>query len=285
MTILVTGATGQVGGAVARRLLERDHAVRALVRDPASPRAQALAAGGATLVRGDLSDHASLVAAAEGAEVLFLVTTPAAGVDVEAQQGIAMVDAAKAAGVGHVVFSSVADAQNATGIPHFDSKQVIEEHLAASGLSYTAVAPAFFYDNVLFPWNQQALAAGRWAQALPADRPLKMISVADIAAFAVHVIEHPTAFANEHIDIAADELTGLQMAAALTSALGRPVAYEEQSLEAVRDQFEDMAIMYAWFDEVGFTVDVDALHARYPEIPWTPFADWARTQRWEAGRA
>src|SRR2546430_13967346 len=92
------------------------------------------------------------------------------GADKETAQGITITDAAKAAGVAHFVYSSVASANRATGISHFDSKYAVEKHLQASGVPYTIVAPVFFMENVLQPWMLSGLRQGKLAMAMPAKR-------------------------------------------------------------------------------------------------------------------
>lgn len=278
--VLVTGATGRIGGTVARRLVGAGHRVRAFVRNPAGERAEALERAGVELAPGDLEDQASSAEACTGMDAVFIVTTPLPGVDVEVVHGKTMASAAAAAGVQHIVLSSVADAQRGTGIPHFESKHAIEAHLRTLGVVWTAVAPAFFYENVLFPWNLEGLKAGVWRQPLPPNRPLKMITVRDIAAFVALVIDHPGEFAGQHVDIASDELTGAEVAEALTAVIGEPIRYVEQDLKEVRDQFDDMATMYEWLQNTGFSIDIQALRTRYPQVQWTPFPNWARTINW-----
>ena len=278
---LVTGATGQIGGKVARQLLAKGHDVRALVRDASKPSAKALETLGAELSVGDYGTPETLVAAASGVDAVFILTSPNGGIEAETRGGVAMADAAKQAGVGHLVLNSVADAQHETGIPHFESKQRIEEHLQSLGVPYTVVAPVYYYTNLL--WSAQAIAEGTWRIALPGERKLQMISPDDIAAFAVHVLEHPREFADRHIDIAADELSPREMAAALSEATGGAVRFERQPLAEVREYTnEDMGLMFEWFDTTGYSVRIPELAAEYPEIPWTPFADWAKAQSWGA---
>src|SRR5450631_3709779 len=133
LTVVVTGATGKQGGAVARGLLERGHKVRAITRDPNSSQAKPLADSGASIVTASLDDTAAITKALEGATSLFAMTTPyGGGADAETKQGFAAVDAAKAAGV-HLVFTSVNSANKRTGVPHFDSKYEVEKHIAKVG--------------------------------------------------------------------------------------------------------------------------------------------------------
>jgi uncharacterized protein YbjT (DUF2867 family) len=139
--ILVLGATGGQGGAVTAALLARQARVRAMVRRPGEPSVQRLTERGVEVMVGSLDDRAALGAAMEGAAAVFALTTPfEAGVDAEVAQGRAIVAAADDARVPHLVFSSVAGADQHTGVPHFDSKAIIEKGLAASGLRYTITA-------------------------------------------------------------------------------------------------------------------------------------------------
>src|SRR5688572_4218083 len=131
--VLVTGATGKQGGAVARRLLARGHKVRALTRDVGSAAAKALAGAGAELVAGTLAERASVERALAGADALFAMSTPfEAGVEAETAQGANAADAAKSTGA-YLVYTSVGSADRATGIPHFESKFVVEQHIRAVG--------------------------------------------------------------------------------------------------------------------------------------------------------
>ena len=275
--VLVTGATGQQGGAVTRALLEKGHNVRAIVRDTQSEKAVALAQMGVQLVGGDMEDTASVAAAAQGADSMFAVTSPLVlGTDHETLLGKNLVDGAVAAGVGHFVYSSVASADKETGVPHFESKWEVEKHLDESGLDWTVTAPVFFYENISSPWLAADLADGRYRQAMPTDRDLQMIGLAAIGALNAVVIDGREDFFGKRIDIASDERTGAQTAAALSGAMGRTITFAEQPIEEVRAGFgEDMALMYEWFTEVGYDVDLDDLASRFPSVDWESFADWA----------
>ncbi len=133
-TILVTGATGQQGGAVVRSLSTRGWKIRALVRDPAKPAAQQLAKNNIELIKGDLFTPASLDEALKGVYGVFSVQTPADGVGGEIIQGKFLADAAQKAQVQHFVYSSVGGAERESGIPHFESKWQVEKHIRAIGL-------------------------------------------------------------------------------------------------------------------------------------------------------
>lgn len=282
-TVLVTGATGKQGGTLARLLLRKGHRVRALVRKNGAPAAVALKNAGAELALGTFDDRASLQRAAMGVNAVFAMSTPfEGGVDTEVRQGLAIADAAKVAGVSHLVFSSVAGATQETGIPHFDSKARIEKHIRALGVPHTIIAPVFFMENFLSAAWLAALKDGKLPMALPADRKLQQVALEDLAQVAAQVIERRRDYLDRRIEIASDELTGEQAAAALSRAADRPVQYSEVPVDQLRSQNEDLAKMFDWFDKVGYAVDIPALRKEFPSVTWHDFDAWARAQNLSA---
>jgi len=179
---LVLGATGGQGGAVADALLARDARVRAMVRRPDEPAVRRLTDRGVEVVTGSLDDPATLGAAMRDVAGAFAMTTPfEAGVEAEMAQGRAIVAAAADRHVPHLVFSSVAAADQQTGFPHFDSKAIIEKDLTASGLPYTITAPTYFFDNALGGLDR--IYAGILDLPLPPDRPLQQVARPDLGGF------------------------------------------------------------------------------------------------------
>jgi uncharacterized protein YbjT (DUF2867 family) len=279
--VLVTGATGKQGGAVVGALLTRGHQVRTLTRNSGSAAAQRLRQEGVEIAVGDFNDHDSLVRAARGVDAVFVMSTPfQQGPQQETAQGVGVTDAAKAAGVAHVIYTSVASADRATGIPHFDSKYEVEKHLHASDVSFTIVAPVFFMENFLQPWMLSGLRQGKLAMALPSKRSLQQIAVADIGAFVAAVIERGETVFGRRFDIAGDELTGDEAAAVLANVTGREIRYEGFPPAVLRAQSEDMARMFEWFDGTGYAADIESLRRDFPEVKWHTFEDWARKQDW-----
>src|SRR5438046_3366848 len=170
LTGLVTGATGKQGGHLVRELLARGHAIRALTRKPESAGAAALAARGVTIVRGDFEDQGTLERAARGVDTVFAMSTPyESGEKTETREGINIVRAASSAGVTHLVYTSVAGADRATGVPHFDSKFEVEKEVRRSGVPFTIIAPVFFMENFLADWMQPGIARGSLTMAVPAN--------------------------------------------------------------------------------------------------------------------
>lgn len=277
--VLVTGATGQQGGSVVTALLARGHRVRALTRNIESPAAKDLRNRGVGVARGDFTDPTSLQTAAQGVDAVFAMSTPIeAGIESETAQGIAMVDAMKAAGVRHMIFSSVASADRATGIPHFESKYKVEKHLMSSGVSYSIVAPVFFMENVLQSWVSGDWADGKIAMAMPGDRSLQHVAVANIGEFVAVLIERGESVFGKRFDIAGFEGSGDEIARILSRASECEIRYEGFPPDGLRPQFEDMALMFEWFDKTGYSVDLEGLRRDFSEINWLSFEAWAKKQ-------
>lgn len=270
----VLGATGAQGGAVVRALLDSGATVRGLTRRTDSASAQRLHDAGVDVVAADLSDHAAVARAFAGVDGAYALTTPFEdGPEAEVAQGQSIIDAALAARVPHLVFSSVADADQHTGIPHFESKAAVESALAGSGLSYTVVGPAYFYDNML--GGLADIRAGVLELPLPEHAPLQQLSRRDLGRFVAAVLTDPDPLRGARIDIAADDPTPQQMAATLTSALGRPVELVTRDPDQISSQ--DMRAMFGFLARGGYTVNIPELHARYPHVGWQSFSDWVDT--------
>jgi uncharacterized protein YbjT (DUF2867 family) len=257
-----------------------------MTRDTGSDGARALSKQGVEVVKGDFSNPGSLKAALTGVDGAFLMSTPfEAGPEVETKQGIAFVDAAKASGLRHLVYTSVGAADKKTGIPHFESKYAVEKRIVESGIPYTIIAPVYFYDNMMAPFVLPGLQNGVLAQALPERTALQMVSVRNIGQFGALVFARLDDFASKRIDLAGDSLTGKAVANAIGEASGRDIGYVEVPLDQVRQMSEDMALMYQWFEKVGYSVDIDGLRRDYPEVKWERFKDWARRQDWSVLKA
>jgi uncharacterized protein YbjT (DUF2867 family) len=281
LTVVVTGATGKQGGAVVRNLLDRGHAVRAVTRDTSSAKAGELSKLGVTLVRASFEDAAALTKALEGATSLFAMTTPfQVGTEAETRQGISVADAAKAAGV-HLVFNSAGSANRRTGIPHFESKFLVEEHISKIGVRATVLAPVYFMENLYF--GKEQLAKGVYASPLPPTRRLAQVAVADIGAVAVRLLENPDRFAGKRLDLGGDELTGNEVIAILARITGSPFTYFQVPLDVIRQRMgEDGAKMYEWFERVGYTFNRAALRREFPDVAFHDFESWAKAQDWKS---
>jgi uncharacterized protein YbjT (DUF2867 family) len=277
--ILVCGATGNQGGAVARSLLDRGFQVRALTRDPQKPEAQALVEGAAEVVQGDMEDRSDMERVLEGVYGIFSVQNFwETGYDREVQQGKTVADAIKEAGVQHCVYSSVGSAHRQTGIPHFDSKWEVEEHLRELDLPYTVLRPVFFMQN--WEMMREPILGGTLAQPLDPDKPFQHVAVEDIGAFAVIAFEHPDEWIGREVDIAGDEQTMPEIAETFGRVIGREVDYYQVPWDQFEEQMgEEFAVMYRWFNDVGYEADIDTLRRECPEL--TTFERYLRSHGWE----
>jgi uncharacterized protein YbjT (DUF2867 family) len=278
--VLVTGATGKQGGAVVKHLLRGDFRIRGLTRNPEKPAAKELAAQGVEVVAGDMDDRASLDRALDGAYGVFSVQNFwETGYEREVAQGIRVADAAEAAGVEHFVYSSVGSAHRNTGLAHFESKWEVENHLRGSGIPCTIFRPVFFMDNWETPFLKEGILGGTLAQPLDTDVPFQQIAVDDIGRFVARAFESPDEWIGRELDIAGDERTMPEIAAAFGEAIGRPVEYVQVPWDAYREAAgEEYYEMYRWFSEVGYNADIRKLEQEYP--PLTRFEEYLARSGW-----
>ncbi len=279
--VLVSGATGQQGGAVVDALLAKGHKVRGMSRNVESEKSLALVDRGVEMIHADFTDGNALVSAIKGVDAFFLMGTPfEEGVEKETELGIQAIQAAREARVEHLVYSSVGSANKNTGIPHFESKFKVEQFIQESGLNATIIAPVFFMENVISPWMLPSIKEGFFSQALPEERNLQMISIKNIGAVVAEVISRGAKEYGKRYDLAEDELTGVEVAKILSKVSGKRIGYKGFPPSVIKDQMEDMAIMYEWFDKVGYSVNFNDLKNKFPEVAWTTFKEWAETRSW-----
>ena len=252
--IAVVGATGSQGGGLVRAILaDPDHefAARALTRNSQSGKARELTASGAEVVEADLDDEATLVRAFEGAHGVFIVTnywadrTPEeearrTRAEMELQQAEAAVWATKAAGVAHVIWSTLEDTRPHFGdgervptvdelykVPHFDAKAEADELFTKYGVPTTYLRTAFFFEGFASGLGPVRDASGKLVLTLPmADQPLSGIAVDDIGRTALGIFKRGREYIGQTVSIAGDHLTGDEYAAALTDALDELVVYQ-----------------------------------------------------------
>jgi len=272
-TILITGVTGNQGGAVAHALQGTGFHLRGMTRKPNGERAMAFARNGVEVVQGDLDDEATLRRALAGAWGVFGVqNTGEAGVEREEAQGKRLATLARKAGVEHYVYTSVASADKRTGIPHFDNKWRIEETVRGLGFpSHVILRPVFFMENLLAPFSLQGSTL---AWALGPDTKLQMIAVDDIGWFGARAFTDAVLNGRE-IDLAGDVRTMTEAAQILTEALGRPIAFAQTPIEQVRQYSKEMALMLEWFERVGYSVGIAGLEREFGRA-LTKLPDWAR---------
>lgn len=285
--VLVIGATGQQGGAVARALLARGRVVHALVRDANRPAARELHEAGARLVAGDLDDPASLRAAMSDVEAVFLVLTMMSGatvtpegIEAEERRGKAVAYIAAETGVRHLVYSSIAGARQNTGIPHVESKGRIETYIRRLGQPATVLRPVFFMENFA-SLTRPVLVDGELVVnlALRPDTPLQLISTRDVGAFAAIAFDQPERFVDRQPVIAGDYVAGAVVAERFGRACGIPARFQQVPIERLRAFDEEVARMFEWFDTGdGERADIPALRALHPGL--MTLDTWLHTTGW-----
>lgn len=274
--ILVTGATGKQGGAAIPGLLAHGHRVRVMTRDPGKAKASWKA--DVETVRGDFRDRESLKKSLDGMDGAFVMGTPyEEGPDAEATYGKAMIDACKEKKIRHVVYSSVSGADRQTGIPHFESKYEVEKHLKKTGLKYTILRPVWFMENFASPWYRPSIEKGVLSTPLRPDRPLQMVSVADVGWIVADAFTNPSRYIGKEIDIAADEMTMARIVKEISGVLLRAIRYDHiPEARAEETLGRDLALMFQWFNEHGYDVDILGTRNRfeYYGIPLDSFRQY-----------
>jgi uncharacterized protein YbjT (DUF2867 family) len=261
--ILVTGATGQQGGAAASALLGYGHRIRVMTRDP--EKAKGFRKSNVEVVRGDFRDRESLKKALDGMDGAFVMGTPyEEGPEAEVTQGKTMIDACKEERIGHVVYSSVGSANRKTGIPHFDSKYEVEKHLKKTGLRYTILRPVWFMENFASPWYRPSIEKGVLSTPLRPDRPMQMVSVVDIGLIVANAFTNPSRYVGQEIDIAADEMNMKDIVKEISRVLYRTIRYDHiPESRAEESVGTDWALMFRWFNEYGYDVDIGGTRNRF----------------------
>ncbi|MFD7414442.1 NmrA family NAD(P)-binding protein [Kitasatospora purpeofusca] len=276
--VAVTGATGNQGGATARRLLAAGRPVRALVRDTSAPAAAALAEAGAELAVADLDDPASLGPALTGAGALFAVPPVAygpAGLDEELDfaRGRALADAAEAAGVRQVVFTGVAPTTGtAFAAP---GKRRTEQYLRERIGQVTVLRPVRFMTNYLgvagVPLD--GFTNGVHRHLFPPDEPLQIIAVEDIAEIAALAFEQPERFAGRTLELAGDAPTPVEAVAAIAAATGRALRYEQIGHDEAAALHPGLAeVRRQWAEGHRWRVDIEELRVVHPGL--RTLGDW-----------
>ena len=200
----------------------------------------------------------------------------------EGPPGQVPADAAKDAGVSHFVYSSVGGAHRETGIPHFDSKWEVEEHAREIGLPLTVLRPSFFMQN--WEMMREPILGGTLPQPLDPDKPFQMIDSGDIGVFAAMAFEDPETWIGREVDISGDELTMPQIAATFSRATGKDISFFQVPWEQFEEQMgEEYAVMYRWFNDVGYEADVPALKTEHPGL--VSFEQYLRGHGWEQAAA
>jgi uncharacterized protein YbjT (DUF2867 family) len=197
-------------------------------------------------------------------------------VDIEVQQGKALIDASLENGVKHFVYSSVdrggekRSFENPTPVPHFASKHQVEQYLlektSGGSMGWTILRPAGFMDNYV-PGSMAKIFLTAWKVAINKDQPLQLIACADIGYFAAQALTNPEKYRGRAISLAGDELTFDQAAAVFKQRIGSdmPTTYGLVGSLALC-ALKDIGTMFKWMNSEGFRADVEELRRDNPEM-------------------
>lgn len=277
-TVLVFGATGKQGGAVAAALRADGWSVRAFVRSTTSEKAKRLASAGVDVFAGEFSDIASIQKAMAGVDGVFSMqpNSGSAGSGItdaeEVRFGKSVADIAAQSGVRHLVYSSASIiSRGKTGLANLDTKIEIEDHIRSLDLTSTILRPGTFMDLFTFPG--MGLEQGQFSFFVHPEQDFQAIAVDDIGKIAAKVFSNSELYAGRTIEIAGDELTGLELAEALSAAANRPIVYHRFS-DALLASNNFLARNAKLFEEgrASRTADITALKREFGEL-WN-VANW-----------
>lgn len=268
-TIVVTGATGLQGSAVAHHLLLSNWHVRALTRNPKREEARALAALGAEVVQGDMTEPDSLAPVFAGAYGVFSVQNPViSGIEGEISQGKHVAEVAKQAGVQHLVYGSAGIGVKGTGIPSWESKLVIEEYIKSLGLPLTILRPMAFME--LMTEKKFFPAVSTWhvmPKLMGSARKVGWLSVDDLGFIVAKVFAEPDHFIGQELQLVSDVQSIDECRLIYQEVMGkRPSRFPMPVWLFERFGFvgKDLTIMWRWLRTATFDMSTEATRTIHP---------------------
>jgi uncharacterized protein YbjT (DUF2867 family) len=276
-SVFVTGVTGHQGGSVARHLAQNGIRVYGLTRDTSSPAARSISHPLIEIVKGDLDAPSTYRPYLEKADAVFCVLPMSNKADNEMMRGKLMVDTAAGHPVKHFIYSSVVGADRHTGIPHWESKYQIENHLRNSGLPFTIVRPSSFYENFLIPQVLSRIQKGKLVTPVKGNVPHNFMSATDVGKVIQPILKNTDQYAGETVSLAAEEMNHIDVASVFSKVLGKEIKYATiPSLLTRLIMGKGLHIMFSWVNENGcvFVNDLDGFRLKFPGF--IRIEDWAR---------
>jgi len=276
--VFITGITGNQGGAVARNLKGSDFQIIGLTRNKNSAKAIELQNHGVQIWEGNLDQLDSFSASLDNMDLMFLVQSMEQGAKSEIEQGKRIVDLAVAKGIGHLVYSSVMGADLNTGIPHFDSKDIIERYIHQSGIDFTILRPASFFENFLNPEVIKRIRKGKLVMPLNKNVVQQLISTQDVGKIAAQIIKEVTNYKGRTISIATDEKSMVELAKCFEDGLKMEVSYQKlPGIFTFLLMGKDLYKMFAYMNKNNFTIVEDINKIRDEFEGLGSLDQWIRT--------
>ena len=266
-TVFVTGATGNQGGAVVRHLLSKGFYVKALTRNPDLPRSKSIVHENLEILKGDLNDPPSYRNYLQNTDTVFCNLQFTEGVDKEIRQGINLATISKEQGVKHFVYSSVVGCDLNTGIPHWESKFKIENHIKSTGIDYTIIRPASLFENLLLPQVKSRILKGKLVLPTKKNITQQFISADAIGMVSTAIICNPEKYTGRTITLASEQMDGIQLAAVFSKILNKEIKFQQLPMFIVRLVMgRGLAKMFKWINENDtlFIKDMEGLKNEFP---------------------
>jgi uncharacterized protein YbjT (DUF2867 family) len=263
--IFVTGANGNQGSASVRNLLSKGFYVKALVRN--LPASKLYSHTNLEIIKGDLDDVNSYRSQLYDCNGVFCLLTYIHGVNREVKQGIDLVNAAKENGIKHFVYSSVIGCDLNTGIPHWESKNKIENHIKASGILYTILRPTSLYENMLIPQVKSRILKGKLVLPTRKDTVQQFISSDDVGKIAANVFSDPEKYYGLTMNLAAEQMNGEELAVTFSKAMGREIKFQQLPMLITRLVMgRALAKMFRWVNnnDACFVKDMQSFKNEFP---------------------
>ncbi|HZG58506.1 SDR family oxidoreductase [Paenibacillus sp.] len=295
-SVLVYGAGGEQGGAVARKLLQEGLSVRLSARQ--AEKVEPLRALGAEWVPGGYEDPDSLRKATSGVQKVVFQLPLEYDEAKAVAYGKNIIDAAKDANVQKIVFNASSIVPEGVDLVAIRIKRRVIEHLRDSGIPYLVVKPTVYMENLLGPWTAPAIVNNQtFAYPIPADMPVSWIALEDVAAFISKALRNERLNGAELQIGGPQPLTGVEVASLLSRRLGKPIHYYpipldgfEQSLSAAigPDAAKAVTDLYRWQSELPSSPlvagDMDDILKQLP-VQLTSLEQFIQKTRWEAYEA
>ena len=276
-TIFVTGATGKQGGAVVRNLLQQGFVVKALTRNKDAAKAADLKRPGIALIQGNLDDPSTYHQHLKNTDGVFAVFDFTQGIFREIRQGIDLANCAKENGVNLFLYSSVVGADLHTGIPHWESKFQVENHVKQIGLPYAIIRPSSLYENFLIPQVKSRLLKGKLVVPLHKSKAQQYIGAEDIGRIATTIFLNPEKYKGRTIDLAGEQMDGARAAEIFSKVWNKPVRYQQLPGIITRLAMgKDLYKMFNWINknEVLLVKDLAEIKKEFPGL--TNLEDWIK---------
>ena len=263
--IFVTGGTGNQGGATVKKLLVKGFNVKALVRDPLNAKLDPHK--NLEIIKGDLNEASSYDQHLYDCDGVFCNLVFKYGVEKEIKQGFELVHASGKANIKYFVYSSVIGCDQDTGIPHWESKNKIENHIKASGISYTILRPASLYENLLIPQVKSRILKGKLVLPTKKDTVQQFISSEDIGKIVTIVFSNQDKYQGKTINLAAEQMDGEELAETFSISMGRKIKFQQLPIFITRLVMgRNLTRMFRWINnnDACFVKDLQAFRNEFP---------------------